>query len=58
MQFFLTEHLKTMDSVIFGSFFGLSLAAVAFNYMARNTDQQRQTVSNPAFLSFQRYNFS
>ncbi len=55
---FLTEHLRQMDTIIFGGFFGLSLAAVAFNHLARNTDQQRQSVSNPSFLAFQRSFFA
>ncbi len=51
---FLTEHLRHMDSFIFGGFFGLSLVAVGLNHLARNTDHQRQSVSNSNFLSFQR----
>ena len=51
---FPTVDLFSMDTVIFGGFFGLSLAAVAFNHLARNTDQQKQSVSNTNFLSFQR----
>ena len=27
----------SMDAIIYGGFFGLSLGAVAFNYMAKNT---------------------
>ncbi len=43
-----------MDSAIFGGFFMLSLVAVAVNQLAKNTEQQRQSVSNANFLSFQR----
>ena len=51
---FLTENLKTMDSFIFGGFFVLSLLAVLMNFLARNTDQQKQSVSNATFIAFQR----
>ena len=51
---FLTEQLRTMDTAIFGGFFGLSIVAVAINHLARNTDHQKQSVSNATFLSFQR----
>ncbi len=47
-----------MDAVIFGSFFGLSLCAALANYLARNTDQQKQSVSNANFLAFQRSFFA
>ena len=47
-----------MDALIFGAFFGLALIAAAANYSARNTDQQKQSVSNANFLTFQRSFFA
>ncbi len=55
---FLTEQLRSMDAFIFGGFFGLSLVAVLLNHLARNTDQQRQSVSNANFKTFQRSFFA
>jgi MFS family permease len=47
-----------MDAAIFGGFIGLSVAAAATSYLARNTDQQRKSVSNDNFITFQRSFFS
>ena len=43
-----------MEIIIFGSFFVLSLIALAFNHLAKRTEQQRQSVSNLNFIKFQR----
>jgi hypothetical protein len=51
---FLTEHLRHMDTFIFGGFFVLALLAVLLNHLAKDTEAQRQSVSNTNFLAFQR----
>ena len=43
-----------MEVLIFGSFVVLSFIALAFHFMARQTDDQRKSVSNVNFVSFQR----
>ncbi|XP_059099189.1 molybdate-anion transporter-like [Tigriopus californicus] len=44
----------TMDTAFFGGFFVLAVIALIMNLRARNTDHQRQSVSNANFLTFQR----
>ena len=43
-----------MEIIVFGSFFVLSFVALAFNHLAKGTEQQRQSVSNLNFIKFQR----
>ena len=48
------SNLTVMDTIIFGGFVLLSILAAIFNHFARNTDHQKQSVSNTNFLTFQR----
>ena len=43
-----------MDALIFGTFFGLSAVAACTTYLSKNTEEQKQSVSNSNFISFQR----
>ena len=43
-----------MEALIFGSFVVFSLVALAFHFMAKQTDLQKKSVSNANFVSFQR----
>jgi len=43
-----------MEVLIFGSFVVLAFVALAFHFMSRQTDDQRKSVSNVNFVSFQR----
>ena len=42
----------SMDAIIYGGFFGLSLGAVAFNYMAKNTGLCTTLFINVTYVSF------
>ena len=43
-----------MEILIFGSFVVLAFIALAFHFMAKQTDDQKKSVSNTNFVSFQR----
>ena len=43
-----------MEALIFGSFVVFSFVALALHFMARQTNEQRKSVSNVNFVSFQR----
>ena len=43
-----------MDALIFGTFFGLSATAACATYLSKNTEEQKQSVSNSNFITFQR----
>ncbi len=50
--------LNNMDAIIFILFLVLSVVSMAFHYLAKNTDQRRQSISNANFLTFQRSFFA
>ena len=43
-----------MEVLIFGSFVVLALVALAFHFISRQSDDQKKSVSNVNFVSFQR----
>ena len=43
-----------MEPLIFGSFVILAFVALIFHFMAKQTDDQKKSVSNANFVSFQR----
>ena len=47
-------HKKNMEPLIFGSFVVLAFVALIFHFMAKQTDDQKKSVSNANFVSFQR----
>ena len=47
-------NITNMEALIFGSFVVFSLVALALHFMAKQTDQQKKSVSNANFVSFQR----
>ena len=51
---FIPEAWTSMEILIFGGFLVLAVVAAAVNRLAKNTDQQKQSVSNINFLAFQR----
>ena len=50
----LITHKQNMEPLIFGSFVILAFVALIFHFMAKQTDDQKKSVSNANFVSFQR----
>ena len=50
----LITHKQNMEPLIFGSFVVLAFVALIFHFMAKQTDDQKKSVSNANFVSFQR----
>ena len=50
----LITHKLKMEPLIFGSFVILAFVALIFHFMAKQTDDQKKSVSNANFVSFQR----
>ena len=50
------EHILNikMEVLIFGSFVVLAFVALAFHFISRQSDDQKKSVSNVNFVSFQR----